>query len=138
MQQSGFTRIVSSEMVQSALARGRRGRGCRTRRPPLADPGRLAGETAKVIQLRPPDAAVPHHFDTIHPRRAKHERALDAYLMGDSADGKRAIDLLGAVLTDHKPLEDLNPLLAPLDNADVDPHRVADLYGAVIVALAIK
>src|SRR5262245_1973731 len=91
---------------------------------PLADPRRLAGPAAQIVELRPPDPAAAQHLDTGDLRAVQREDALDPLAVADLAHREGRVD--AAVLArDADALERLHALARALDHLHVDPDRVA-------------
>src|SRR5689334_13501844 len=58
----------------------------------LDDAGRLAAQLAQVIQLGATDLAAAHHLDRVDHRRHHGEYALDAFAVGNLADGEALVE----------------------------------------------
>src|SRR5262249_51641413 len=82
----------------------------------LAQAGRLADAVAQVVQLGPADLAGALHLDLGDARRVQREDALHALALHDPADSERLAQPL-ALAGDHHALEDLDALLAALQDA---------------------
>ena len=52
----------------------------------LDDAGRLAAETAQIIQLRAAHLALTDDFDLLEPRRMQRENTLDTFAVGQAPD----------------------------------------------------
>src|SRR5579863_781311 len=90
----------------------------------LADPGRLAGETTEVIELRAPHPAAPHHDDLRDHRAVRGKDALHTHTVRDFAHGERLADTRSPA-RNADPLERLQPLLLTFDYPNIDAQRVA-------------
>src|SRR5919198_128062 len=90
----------------------------------LAQPRRLAGERAEIVELRAAHTSVTHHVDALDPRRVERERSLHADAVRDATHGKRGARALTPP-PDHGAVEDLRPLLLAFDDPHVDPDLIA-------------
>src|SRR5436190_14105614 len=92
----------------------------------LADPSRLAGALAQVVELGAAHVALPLHLDRGDERREALESALHALARRDLAHDEGRVEAAVA-LGDHHALEGLHALPLALDHVDVDEHGVAGL-----------
>src|SRR2546428_4604175 len=92
------------------------------------DAGSLALQIAQIIQPRPANFTLTHHFNRADGRRVQRENALDADAKADAAHGKCCTGR-PAFLGDHHALERLEALLHLLAftflQADVDANGIA-------------
>src|SRR5690606_23372779 len=89
------------------------------RRGRLENAGRLAATVTQVIELGPPHLAALQDLDAVDVGAEHREHALDAFAVGDLADGEALHDA-GAGTGDDHALVGLQPLLVAL--ADLHPH----------------
>src|SRR6185312_357251 len=89
----------------------------------LFEAGRLAAQTAHIIEILAPDDRVAHNLDLIDARRIHQKRPLDADAMRDAPDSKRAVQSL-AMMADDDTLEDLDALARTLNHFDMHADRV--------------
>src|ERR1700761_182209 len=68
------------------------GSGLRAVRLLLDDAGRLAAQIAKIIKLGATHLAATHHLDRVDHRRHHREDALDAFAVGNLANGKALVE----------------------------------------------
>src|SRR3712207_4311218 len=99
----------------------------------LLDLRRPAGPLAQVVELGPADVAPGDQLDLGDAGRVDREGPLDADAEGDLADGER-LPQAAALAAQDEALEDLDPLPAPLDHADVHLDGVAGPEVGQIVA----
>src|SRR5262249_7192796 len=137
MAQCGVGRYMfGSDRTKAPTRRGRRrlgrGRGSRRRRLFL-DAGGSAGALAEVVELGATDGAAGDDLEAVDARAVHRERALDADAGGRLPHRER-LAMGAAAPLDDGALEDLDALLVALDDADVDPNRVARLEGGYVRA----
>src|SRR5215211_5918921 len=99
----------------------------------LADLGGLADPIAEAVQLGAPDVATLDDLDPRHCRRVKWEGSLDADAIAELAHRVRLLQA-AALAPDDVALEDLDPLLAALDNSNVNLELVARKEHGDVVA----
>jgi len=92
----------------------------------LHQEGALADAVAKVVQLGAADFATAGNFDFRDAWGVHGEYALDAFAVGDFADGKRSVHS-GTFTGDHEASENLNAFFASFNNPAVDFYRIADV-----------
>src|SRR3990170_3427127 len=92
-------------------------------RPSLAEGRGLPDALAQEVQLGPAGHAMAHDVDLLDARAVDLERPLHADAAGDLADRNRATDPTSPE-THDRPLEDLDALLAALDDASEDADGV--------------
>src|SRR6185369_6780195 len=85
----------------------------------LDDAGRLAAQLTQVIQL-----GAAHHLDRVDHRRHDREDALDAFAVGDLADGEALVEP-AAGTADADAFIGLHAGALAFDHLDVDDHGVA-------------
>src|SRR3979490_1014344 len=90
----------------------------------LADAGRLAAQTAQVIQLGAPDLAAAHHLDRVDHRRIQRKDALDAFPIGDLADREVLVQAAAGAADAHA-LIGLHARALALDHLDIDDDGIA-------------
>src|SRR5882724_4977195 len=90
----------------------------------LDDAGRLAAQTAQVIQLGAAHLAAAHHGDRVDHRRHHGEHAFHAFAVGDLAHRKALIES-AAGAADADALIGLHARAVAFDHLDVDDHGVA-------------
>src|SRR5262249_52669559 len=94
----------------------------------LVDAGGLALAPAQVIELGPPDGALPLDLDPVDDGRVEREHPLDADSAGDLANGE-GLARAAAPPGDHDAGEHLDTLLLALAHLDVHADRVAGRKG---------
>src|SRR6476659_5917201 len=94
------------------------------RRELFADPCRLAGAAAQIIEFGATDVALALHLDRCDQWRIRLERALHALATRNLADGEPGVEAAIA-LGDHHAFVRLHALALAFDHVDVDDHRVA-------------
>src|SRR5215218_3134121 len=99
----------------------------------LLDLRRPAGPIAQVVELGPADVAPGDQLDLGDAGRVHREGPLDADAERDLADGE-GLAQAAALAAQDEALEDLDPLPAPLDHADVHLDGVAGPEVGQIVA----
>src|SRR4029077_18222329 len=85
----------------------------------LDDAGRLAAQLAQVIQLGATHLAAAHHLDRVDHRRHHREDALDAFAVGNLADGEALVEP-AAGTADADPFIGLHAGALAFDHLDVD------------------
>ena len=90
----------------------------------FANPRRLAGAIAQVVELGAAHVALALHLDAGDQRRIGLERALDAFAARDLAHDERRVEAAIA-LGDHDALVGLHALALAFDDAHVDDDGVA-------------
>src|SRR3981189_1520670 len=90
----------------------------------LDDAGRLAAQVAQVIQFCATHLAAAHHVDRVDHRRHHGEYALDAFAVGDLADGEALVEP-AAGTADADALIGLHAGALAFDHLDVDDHGIA-------------
>src|SRR5690606_22459666 len=88
------------------------------------DAGRLAAAIPQVIQLGAPHPAALHHLDAVDVRAEYGENALDAFAIGNLADGEALHDAGAGTGADHA-LVGLQPFLVALADLHPDLDGVA-------------
>src|SRR5947207_16012517 len=93
----------------------------------FADRGRfLALAGPEIIQLRATGAAFLFHFDSSDARGMNREDALDAFAVGNSANGKSLVQS-APFSSNHDASKNLDPFLVALHHPGVHANAVADL-----------
>src|SRR5665213_1755820 len=90
----------------------------------LDDAGRLAAQIAQVIQLGATHLAAAHHLDRVDHRRHHREDALDAFAVGNLANGKTLVEAAAAA-ADADAFIGLHAGAIAFDHLDVDDQGVA-------------
>src|ERR1700733_7454262 len=93
---------------------------------PLDDARRLAAASAQIIELGAPHLAAPHHLDRVDHRRIKRKDTLDAFAVGNLADGEILVEP-GPGAADAYSFVGLHAGALAFDDLDVDHHGVARL-----------
>src|SRR4029078_9393379 len=88
------------------------------------DSGRLAAQVAQVIQLGATHLAAAHHGDRVDHRRHHGEYALDAFAVGNLANGEALVEP-AAGAADADAFIGLHARAVAFDHLDVDDHGVA-------------
>src|SRR5262249_39546569 len=92
----------------------------------FADARGAAGALAEGVELRAAHGAAGHDLDLVESRGVHGERPLDPHAVGSLAHGEH-LAVPAPAPRDHRPLEDLDPLVVALDDADVNAARVPRL-----------
>ena len=87
---------------------------------------------AQVVQLSATHLATAHYLNLSDTRSMQREGTLNAFAVGNLADGKRLVHA-GTTLADHDTLKYLYALFAAFDHAAVYLHSVAHVEGRHIV-----
>lgn len=88
--------------------------------------GALADTVTKVMKFCTTDFAAVGHFDFRNPRRVKWENALDAFTVGNFANGECSIHA-GTTTCEDDASKNLDTLFATFNNAAMDLHGIADI-----------
>src|SRR5258707_5904386 len=88
------------------------------------DAGRLAAQVAQVIQLGATHLAAAHNLDRVDHRRHHREYALDAFAVGDLANGEALVEP-AAGTADADAFIGLHAGALAFDHLDVDDHGIA-------------
>ena len=91
----------------------------------LLDLGGLADPVAEVVELGPPDLALPDNLDPVDPRAVQGEDPLDTDAVADLPDDEGAADA-DVVLRDDDAFVDLDPLCGTLDDLEIDLDGISD------------
>src|ERR1700728_2068641 len=91
----------------------------------LDDAGRLAAQIAQVIKLGAAHFAAAHHLDRVDHRRHYREHALDAFAVGNLADGEALIEP-AAGTADADGLTRLHAGAIAFHHLDVDDQGIAE------------
>ncbi len=90
----------------------------------LADTGSLTAKVTEVVEARAAYAAPGHNLDFLKTGRVDGKGLFHANTVGDFAYGNAGAD--GAALTtDNNALENLNPFLGALNDADMNLYGIA-------------
>src|SRR5450631_242341 len=84
----------------------------------------LAAQTAQIIELGAAHLAAAHQLDRVDHRRVEREHALDAFAVGNLADGEVLVDPAAGAADAHT-LVGLDAALVAFHHLDVDQHGVA-------------
>src|SRR4051794_38327073 len=88
------------------------------------DAGRLAAQLAQVIQLGATHLAAAHHLDRVDHRRHHGEHTLDAFAVGNLADGEALVEA-SAGAADADAFIGLHAAAVAFDHLDVDDQGIA-------------
>ena len=116
--------LPSSKRLLLRLRLRRLGRLARRALDALGDARRFAAAVAQIIELGAPDLAAAHHLDRIDHRRIDGKYALDAFAVGDLADGEAFLQAAAAA-GDADAFIGLNAGALAFGDLDVDDDRVA-------------
>src|SRR6185436_18517903 len=93
----------------------------------VAEAAGLAEAVAEEVELGAAGVGAADDLELGDHRAVDRELALDADLVDDAADRNHLVGR-AALAGDEDALEDLDPLLVALDDADVDVDRVTDVH----------
>src|ERR1043165_5737545 len=99
--------------------------------PAVAEAPGLAGAVAEVVELGATRVGPAENLELGDHRRVDVELPLHPNILDDAADGDHLV-LAAALADDEHALEDLDPLLVPFHDADVDVDGVTDIHAGEI------